>query len=127
MSKNLNETNSISYQEVMDSLAAARLTPFVSDDARKTCEEFAHLLPSEITHHRNPHVCDNWDGGEVCRCTFPFTRGAIYSFWSRDDNPKQVVRILGDIDNESGGGIWIVARILASDVPKACGQWSSSP
>lgn len=117
----------MSWDDVCAEQAAARASAFATEEIAKTHAKYAHLLPTSFpSPHMAPHTCGPEIGDGCCRCRFDFKRGGVYASWcghDKVDSRKQVVRILGEIDNDSGGGdTWIVARILASDAPATCGQ-----
>lgn len=105
----------------------ALATAFASEQIERIHAKYAHLLPTEFpSGQKKPHVCGPGIGDGCCRCEFePFKRGGLYASWCGqiiEDSRKSVVRILGEIDNDNGGGTWIVGRVLASDAPAYCGQ-----
>lgn len=113
--------------EVIAEEAALRALPFTSEDARLTHERHAHLLPTTFPT-RNPagHLvsCGTGEDG-ACHCSWTFERGGLYASWhggDEQDSRRFVVRVLGQIENDQGGGDWVVARIVASDVHAGVGQ-----
>ena len=104
---------------------------YVSDDAKRTHEKYAHLLPATFgTKNPAGHTCQNSPDG-ACHCVFELKRGEIHVQWSNQDGVdddgsdsiKYVYRILGHVMSEHFPDLdTVVARVLACSVPKMCDQ-----
>lgn len=92
---------------------------YVTNEIRETHRKYEHLLTVRVTQHRSGHGCTD---GEPCRCTFRLVKGATYVLCARQGEPVRVLKVLGEIDDDlGGGGTWIVCRTLASTNLEACG------